>query len=568
MGDVAVKVLGGFRVTVDGRVVPVGAWRHRRGADLVKLLAISPNLLLHREQLIDALWPELAPAAAAANLRKALHFARRALGAEGAIGITDGMLALFPETEVEVDAARFEAIARRALGAGDRAACAEAAAAYPGELLPGDRYEAWTAEPRERLCALYASVLRAAGLWEPLLEVDRADEQAHRELMRGYLDAGNRYAAIRQFERMRNALREELGVSPDAESVALYEKVLALDGHEPPTPSERVRALLAWGLVHYNRQELAEAERSARDAWRLAIDADLPLEVGEASALLALTAFATGRWKAVFREEFRNAVVQTPVLAPVVLEANLCFAEFALDSGDGHEQLAPFAHELFAIAEQAGSVHGRALATLLLGEIELYSGRLDSAEGNIARSAELHDGPGARSGKTLAMTRLAETALARGHRTKATRLLRSARTLAMDAPLVGHLLTRVYAAMVRAAAKPDAALRVVEKGEKALADREVCQPCSLGFHVAATHACAAAGDLVRAHGHLNEANRISGMWQTGPIVAAVWEARGAIRRAEGDDAQAAALFREAADVFAGVGRTIDEARCRAAADTN
>jgi DNA-binding SARP family transcriptional activator len=42
----------------------------------VKLLALAPHHRLHREQLMDTLWPELAPEAAAANLRKAVHFAR------------------------------------------------------------------------------------------------------------------------------------------------------------------------------------------------------------------------------------------------------------------------------------------------------------------------------------------------------------------------------------------------------------------------------------------------------------------------------------------------------------
>ena len=41
---------------------------------LVKLLALAPGYRLHREQVMDALWPDLAPEAAAGNLRKAVHF--------------------------------------------------------------------------------------------------------------------------------------------------------------------------------------------------------------------------------------------------------------------------------------------------------------------------------------------------------------------------------------------------------------------------------------------------------------------------------------------------------------
>ena len=47
---------------------------------LVKLLALSAEHRLHREQAMDLLWPELAPKAAANNLHYALHNARRTLG--------------------------------------------------------------------------------------------------------------------------------------------------------------------------------------------------------------------------------------------------------------------------------------------------------------------------------------------------------------------------------------------------------------------------------------------------------------------------------------------------------
>jgi hypothetical protein len=41
--------------------------------------------------------------------------------------------------------------------------------------------------------------------------------------------------------------------------------------------------------------------------------------------------------------------------------------------------------------------------------------------------------------------------------------------------------------------------------------------------------------------------RIAGMWQDGLWLAAIWEARGVLRRSEGDHPQAAALFKEAAE---------------------
>ena len=52
-----IDLLGGFAVRVDGRPIPATEWRRRQAASLVKLLALAPRRTLHREQVIDALWP-------------------------------------------------------------------------------------------------------------------------------------------------------------------------------------------------------------------------------------------------------------------------------------------------------------------------------------------------------------------------------------------------------------------------------------------------------------------------------------------------------------------------------
>ena len=78
--DVAITLLGGFRVSVGGVAVADDAWGRRSAAGLVKLLALAPDRRLHREQVIDALWPEVGVADAGPRLHKAAHFARRSLG--------------------------------------------------------------------------------------------------------------------------------------------------------------------------------------------------------------------------------------------------------------------------------------------------------------------------------------------------------------------------------------------------------------------------------------------------------------------------------------------------------
>jgi hypothetical protein len=64
--ELCIQLLGRFSVQVETRLVPELAHR-RRPAALLQLLALAPGHRLHREQVLDLLWPELEPDAAANN---------------------------------------------------------------------------------------------------------------------------------------------------------------------------------------------------------------------------------------------------------------------------------------------------------------------------------------------------------------------------------------------------------------------------------------------------------------------------------------------------------------------
>jgi len=165
-------LLGGFSVGLDGQVIPAAAWRRDRGAALVKLLAATRSHRIHPEQVMEAFWPDLDPEAAGANLRKAIHFARRALGAHDLIEQTADVIALAPAADLEIDVDAFEAAAKLALRGSDPAACEAAADLYTGDLLPDDPYVDWFETPRQALRQRYAEVLRAGRLWQRLIALD------------------------------------------------------------------------------------------------------------------------------------------------------------------------------------------------------------------------------------------------------------------------------------------------------------------------------------------------------------------------------------------------------------
>ena len=211
---VAISVMGGFGVAVDDARTGARDWTRRDAATLVKVLALAPGHRLHREHAMDLLWPDVPPARCAPRLHKAAHFARRATGRSDAIVLGDDLVRLFPSCEVIVDAIRFEQLARTALTNGDPDAAREALSWYRGELLPGDRYADWATDRRELLHLRRLDMLRLAGEWRELAELDQTDEQAHVQLMRAHLAAGHATAAIRQYQQLQRTLERHLSATP------------------------------------------------------------------------------------------------------------------------------------------------------------------------------------------------------------------------------------------------------------------------------------------------------------------------------------------------------------------
>ena len=220
-----IRLLGPFRAEVDGRAVPDDCWSRRDAASLVKLLALRSDRRLHREQVMDLLWPGLSEPEAAPRLHKAAHFARRSLGRADAVVLRDQMVALLPGVPVTVDADDFEQAAAQALATGSADAAANVLDRYPADPLPADVYADWAREPRERLLALRSRLLRRARRWAQLIELDPMDERAHLELMRDLANSGDPTAALDQFAILERILRRELGTPPSDEARRLRDEI-------------------------------------------------------------------------------------------------------------------------------------------------------------------------------------------------------------------------------------------------------------------------------------------------------------------------------------------------------
>jgi predicted ATPase/DNA-binding SARP family transcriptional activator len=199
---------------------------------------------MHREQVMDLLWPDSSRRSASNNLRSVLHAARKVLDPNvGFIYLaSEGKsLALCPGGDLWVDVDAFEAALAKARRARDPAAYGTAIELYAGELLPEDRYEVWAEGRREELRKMHldlhvemAGLYEGRGEWRPAIDALRravteepVPEEAHVGLMRLYTLSGWSGQALVQYERLRETLRRELGAEPSASVRALREEIVS-----------------------------------------------------------------------------------------------------------------------------------------------------------------------------------------------------------------------------------------------------------------------------------------------------------------------------------------------------
>lgn len=254
------RLLGPFAVLVDGRQLSHAAFERPSGLRLLKLILATPGHRIRREDAAERLWPEADPERSGANLRKAIHFARAALrtvGAEEVLVAAGDQLTLAEHVRLEIDADRLATVITKVEApSGEPAdlAVLRALAELAGEdLLSDDPYEEWAVPIRERLRErTRAALLRAAGRARELgerdlafaivdraLQLDVADEEAHRLAIQLHLDAGAAHAARRQLEAARTALAEAYGIepSPDLQALVARASVASSSADRAPAPA-------------------------------------------------------------------------------------------------------------------------------------------------------------------------------------------------------------------------------------------------------------------------------------------------------------------------------------------
>jgi DNA-binding SARP family transcriptional activator len=245
----SVRLLGAFRVTLDGR--PVDTESSRRTRNVMAYLFSHRRVPVSRDVLMEVFWPDAGPDAARNCLHVALTGVRRELRRASTAPVLQrahDTYRLADTIAVWVDVEDFErrcAEGRRAEQDGDLDAAVRAyeaaAQLYGGDFFADDPYAEWAQPARDalRLLAVDAQT-RLVGLYVhrgeygPAVHVarwilanDPCNEVAHRQLMSCYAATGHQHLALGQYRQCADVLWSTFRVGPARETRRLYERLLA-----------------------------------------------------------------------------------------------------------------------------------------------------------------------------------------------------------------------------------------------------------------------------------------------------------------------------------------------------
>ena len=221
----------------------------RRLQQILSYLLLFRERPHHRDVLSSTLWTSSSAKQSRKNLRQSLwqlqRIDERPAGDRATLLLVEKDWVQVNPSLVWLDVAELEdAYAKVRMVPPELVSDAEAwrlmhaATLYRGDLLDGWD-EDWCVRERERLKSVYLALLEkllgycevsnrledGLAYGDTLLKLDRAHERAHWRVMRLHHLAGNRTGALRQFEKCRTALDEELGVAPGRLTRSLYEEI-------------------------------------------------------------------------------------------------------------------------------------------------------------------------------------------------------------------------------------------------------------------------------------------------------------------------------------------------------
>jgi DNA-binding SARP family transcriptional activator len=231
----AIHDLGRCHFEVGVRSVLVSSMR-RRAAGLLFYLVARPNQTAAREQVLEDLWPDLSPTAAANSLNQTLFFLRREIdpyydeGASFNYVAYEGEVVWLDQAKVAVDSVAFVRSATSAVAMihSDAAPAIAAIEAYSGRFAPEFEYEEWALDWRDHLHSTYLHLVQATqrrlvaarnlsgaiAVSRTSLAVDPKATDIELGLIWLYAAVGARAAASEQYAHFAAVYRDQFAAEP------------------------------------------------------------------------------------------------------------------------------------------------------------------------------------------------------------------------------------------------------------------------------------------------------------------------------------------------------------------
>ena len=286
MDGLTVRLAGAFAVT-GGGVPDHAALGSRKARLLLALLASSRGRTVPTDRIVDVLWTGQRPRRPEREVATLVSRLRAALGSTVVLGTPAGYrLGEPPAVRVDLDeAALLLGECRSRLARGEAAVAAGAGRRAcvllgDGPALADVSEADWVVDLRAEHGALLRAarhvtaeaslrggdVTAALETAQAAVRADRLDEPAHRLLMAAHQAGGELARALAVFERLRQALVEELGVDPAPETRAAHRAVLAEIPLTPAVPAAAAPALAGRGVELSQLSGVWAAATSGRPA--------------------------------------------------------------------------------------------------------------------------------------------------------------------------------------------------------------------------------------------------------------------------------------------------------------
>jgi DNA-binding SARP family transcriptional activator len=233
---------------------------------LLSYLILNRVAPQNREHIATYFWPDLPPQTARKCLRNAIWRLRlgfREIGAnlEDFFHTDDEYVTFIRSSECSIDIELFESAINSCrdipgiqLLTSQVSQLETAVALYTGDLLEGV-FEDWCLSERERLRLLALNALfklmqyhgqagnfeKGLAYGQQILHFDNTRENVHRQMMRLFWLAGDRDAAVAQYHRCCQILRNELGIKPMKQTSLLYERLLHNQSVKKPLMAKSTR---------------------------------------------------------------------------------------------------------------------------------------------------------------------------------------------------------------------------------------------------------------------------------------------------------------------------------------